>query len=99
MEQSSQAVVGPLEPTVRPCAWVRRNGGFNSGVANFGADCPPGWKLAAEPMYDRAALDAAVAAERERCAKICEAQEYSYWRATEDQDFTPQDCADAIRRA
>ena len=24
MEQSSQAVVGPLEPTVRPCAWVRR---------------------------------------------------------------------------
>ncbi len=44
-------------------------------------------------------LRAAEAAERERCAKICEAQEYSYWRASEDQDFTPQDCADAIRRA
>ena len=24
-------------------------------------------------------------------------QEYSYWRSTEEQDFTPQDCADAIR--
>ena len=33
----------------------------------------------------------------ERCAVACEAQEYSYWRASEDQDFTPQDCADAIR--
>ena len=40
----------------------------------------------------------AIAAERERCAKVCEAQEYEYWRASEDQDFTPQDCADAIRR-
>ena len=35
--------------------------------------------------------------EREACAKVCEEQEYRYWRATEDQDFTPQDCADAIR--
>jgi len=25
-----------------------------------------------EPLYDRAALDAAVAAERERCAKVCD---------------------------
>ena len=25
-----------------------------------------------EPLYDQAALDAAVAAERERCAKLCE---------------------------
>ncbi|MFY7866913.1 hypothetical protein [Roseateles sp.] len=54
---------------------------------------------AAEILRLRAKLAAAVADERERCAKICEAQEYSYWRASEDQDFTPQDCADAIRRA
>jgi hypothetical protein len=33
----------------------------------------------------------------EQAAKVCEAQEYQYWRASEDQDFTPQDCADAIR--
>jgi hypothetical protein len=36
-------------------------------------------------------------AEREACAKMCEAQEYEYWKSTESQDFTPQDCADAIR--
>ena len=35
--------------------------------------------------------------EREACAKVCEEQEYHYWRATEDQDFTPIDCANAIR--
>ena len=39
----------------------------------------------------------AQAEEREACAKVCEEQEYHYWRATEDQDFTPQDCANAIR--
>ena len=33
----------------------------------------------------------------EQAARVCEAQEYQYWRASEDQDFTPQDCADAIR--
>lgn len=47
---------------------------------------------------DRAMRENAyVLAEREACAKVCEEQEYHYWRATEDQDFTPQDCANAIR--
>ena len=33
-----------------------------------------GW----EPLYDQAAMDAAEAAERERCAKVCEAIEDDY---------------------
>ena len=32
------------------------------------------------------------------CAEICKKQEYDYWRSSEDQDFTPQDCADAIEQ-
>jgi len=31
------------------------------------------------------------------CVKVCNEQEYSYWKATEDQDFTPVDCAIAIK--
>ena len=31
------------------------------------------------------------------CAEVCKKQEYNYWRSTEDQDFTPVDCADAIQ--
>lgn len=33
-----------------------------------------------------------------QCIEQCEKQEYEYWRAPEDQEFTPQDCADAIAR-
>ena len=39
------------------------------------------------PMFDQAAIDAAVAEERERCAKACEQIEddaYALWRATAD---------------
>jgi hypothetical protein len=32
------------------------------------------------------------------CIDQCKKQEYEYWRAPEDQEFTPQDCADAIAR-
>lgn len=58
-EADSHAVAGQVERRVRPRVWVRRNGGFDSGVAHYGSECPPGWTLAAEPMYDQAALDAA----------------------------------------
>jgi hypothetical protein len=30
------------------------------------------------------------------CTEVCKKEEYYYWRSSEDQDFTPQDCADAI---
>jgi len=31
------------------------------------------------------------------CMEVCKKQEYDYWRSSEDQDFTPIDCADAIK--
>ena len=68
-EQMPTADAGPVERVVRPAVWVRRNGEFTSGVAHYGAECPFGWTLAAEPMYDRAALAAAVAAERGRIVR------------------------------
>ena len=49
-----------------------------------------GW----EPLYDQAALDAAVAAERERCAKVCDAIAHD-WRGANSQSVQ---CANAIRK-
>ena len=50
-----------------------------------------GW----EPLYDQAEIDANIAAERERCAKVCEAvarrQSYGHAKAAAG------DCADFIR--
>lgn len=37
------------------------------------------------------------AAEREACAKVCEQQEREYWGSPEEQEWTPIDCAAAIR--
>lgn len=48
-----------------------------------------GW----EPLYDQAAIDAAVAAERERCAKVCDAIAHD-WRGANSQSVQ---CANAIR--
>lgn len=33
-----------------------------------------------------------------KCILMCETQEYHYWRSPEDQEFTPIDCADAIKK-
>ena len=46
------------------------------------------------PLYDQAAVDAAVAAERERCAKVCDAIAHD-WRGANSQSVQ---CADAIRK-
>lgn len=46
------------------------------------------------PLYDQAAIDAAVAAERERCAKVCDAIAHD-WRGANSQSVQ---CADAIRK-
>lgn len=46
------------------------------------------------PLYDQAAIDAAVAAERERCAKVCDAIAYE-WRGANSQSVQ---CANAIRK-
>ena len=49
-----------------------------------------GW----EPLYDQAAIDAAVAAERERCAKVCDGIAHD-WRGANSQSVQ---CANAIRK-
>ena len=46
------------------------------------------------PLYDQAALDAAVAAEREWCAKVCDAIAHD-WRGANSQSVQ---CANAIRK-
>ena len=46
------------------------------------------------PLYDQAAIDAAVAAERERCAKVCDGIAYE-WRGANSQSVQ---CANAIRK-
>lgn len=33
----------------------------------------------------------------QECMDLCKKQEYDYLRSSEDQDFTPIDCADAIK--
>lgn len=72
---SRPAVVGQVEPSVRPEAWMIDNG--------FGKPWPTradseAYKLAAtrqdykcEPLYSKSELDAAVATERKRCAALC----------------------------
>ena len=49
-----------------------------------------GW----EPLYNQAEIDANIAAERERCAKVCDAIAYE-WRGANSQSVQ---CADAIRK-
>ena len=49
-----------------------------------------GW----EPLYDQSAMDDAVAAERERCAKVCDAIAHD-WRGANSQSVQ---CANAIRK-
>ena len=46
------------------------------------------------PLYDQAAMDDAVAAERERCAKVCDAIAHD-WRGANSQSVQ---CANAIRK-
>lgn len=56
----------------------------------------------AEPLYSRAALDAAVAAERERCAAICEQQRIgidAFGGIDYHVELTRNQCAAAIRGA
>jgi hypothetical protein len=69
----------------KPCAWVRPHAGGVTGVAHYGPHCPPGWVGAAEPLYDQAALDAAVAAALERCREYDAAllaAEREWWERT-----------------
>lgn len=70
MEQNLPAVGAPVEPSVRPRAWALF--APNSNYRIWSTVRTEVERLAAEagapvePLYDQAALDAAVAAERER---------------------------------
>lgn len=59
-----------------------------------------------KPLYDQPALNAALSAERERCAKVCEGIESGYWRQYKDGRYSSHvegmsdgagECAAAIR--
>lgn len=77
------AGASPVEPTVRPRAWLREQRDEYEGLASLAplmilgySEVKPHSALHGatyEPLYDRAALEAAVAAERERCARVVEA--------------------------
>ena len=76
MDRNSPAVVGPVEPTVRPRAWAIF---VDNGNARMWSTFQPHVQKLADAeglevtrLYDQPAIDAAVAAERERCAKLCE---------------------------
>lgn len=77
-EETNPAAGPPFERTVRPCSWRRE---WNGDVSDLGTyvhadsedelDGDGPW----QPLYDQEALDAAVAAERERLALMAESQE------------------------
>ena len=70
MEQNLSAVGAPVEPTARPCAWWRRAGDqFSTQQERPFAEC-------FEPLYDQAAITAAVAEERARCARLAEGEKF-----------------------
>jgi len=56
---------------------------------------PPGYYT--DKLFTCDDMDKAIQKEREECAKICDEFEYNYWRSQEEQEFTPIDCAKAIR--
>lgn len=106
-EPAKTAVAGQLERGVRPRAWIGPSGQtMPDEIYVAWADrCPADVKHFA-PLYDQAALDAAVAAERERCAKIADAharRDYPWGSENTDRYHAQADWAEriavAIRRA
>ena len=80
------AGVAPVEPTVRPRAWAIF---VDNGNARMWSTLQPHVQKLADAeglevtrLYDQAAIDAAVAAERERCAALIEPK-------NERSDWTP----------
>ncbi len=65
------AVWGPVQQMVRPRAWVWID--QPSGREVYSGWLDPRPTETSKPLYDQAALDAAVAAERERWQRVAEA--------------------------
>jgi hypothetical protein len=104
----SQAVAGQVERTVRPAAWLHK--AENGNIVCWTSAHEESLRLAREvgfdlkPLYDQATIDAAVAAERWRCANLCKELQGkrlsgggpgAYWK----REAEPMDCAAAIRGA
>lgn len=90
----SQAVAGLVERTVRPCAWTAhswlasRNGGHFVPERRHAFDVP---------LYDQAALDAAVQAEHDRwIAKAGRVYTDAHAIFNDPPSETPQDVRDVI---
>ena len=93
-KDDSGPVAGQVQQPVRPAAWVRDLGPQPHCVTDLrycaAGDVERGEHLQYLPLYGQAALDAAVAAERERLAK---------WYAETGWLLDEDDVADAMRRA
>ena len=63
-DQTQGAVKAPLEAPVRPRAWAWKD--EPSGIEVYSGWDEPRPTNGSEPLYDQAAIDAEVAAERER---------------------------------
>ena len=93
-DEITQAVGAPLERQVRPRAWassVEWRTNQLLSAAQYGHCLPKNRADFDVPLYDQTAIDAAVAAERERCAAICDARSADHWRAYSDKS-SPHFC-------
>ena len=80
-------VGSPLEPTVRPCGWRWLDSWiYRKKVPSYST--PSEWG----PVYDQQALEAALDAERERCAVVVDAY-------LQDRIGCTYGAGDAVRRA
>jgi hypothetical protein len=82
---------------VKPVAWrLKREDGGWSCLDSYQLEKQPEWvqtrwlQQGSEPLYDQSALDAAVAAERERCARLCDDLEERIWLEYRASNFPSQ---------
>ena len=84
MAQNSPAVLGPVQSSVRPCAWAsslecRINQILSAAQYD---NCLPKNRIDFDvPLYDPCAIDAAVALERERLAQLFDMPETMHGEA------------------
>jgi hypothetical protein len=83
-----------VSEAIKPRAWAWKD-------EPSGQEVYSGWEMPrpvddSVPLYDQAAIDAAVAAERERCAKLCE-QVSAEGTMLGGEDAHALVCADRIR--
>jgi hypothetical protein len=91
--QTTEPGSAPLDGGVRPRAWAWKDEPSGEEVLSGWNNPRPG--LNSEPLYDQAAIDSAVAAERERCVAACESLDPSSW----GESYGIQECVRAIRKA